>query len=272
VTRFRGWRPVLLAGVIAATVIGLVGPASATGHGRPKPTVVLVHGGFADASASWNAVISRLQSKGYPVIAPANPLRGLPTDVAYLKSVLDSIEGPIVLVGHSYGGAVITNAAAGDPDVKALVYIAAFVPDEGEILGELIGRYPGSEIQAALREVPYPNPDGSTGTDLYLRPDRFRAVFAADLPRATTNVMAAAQRPFSASSFTDVTQAAGWHTIPSWGLVATDDKAIPAALERFEYQRAKARGVVEVRASHVAMISNPGVVTSLIVEAADATD
>ncbi|SCL30197.1 Pimeloyl-ACP methyl ester carboxylesterase [Micromonospora rhizosphaerae] len=243
------------------------------GWGNDKPTVVLVHGGFADATNSWDKVVKRLQDQGYPVMAPANPLRGLATDSAYLASVLDSIEGPIVLVGHSYGGAVITNAAANDPDVKALVYIAAFVPDNGETLGELISKYPGSEIQAALNHVPYPNPDGSTGTDLYIKADRFRDVFAADLPKSTTTVMSATQRPFSAQSFADPTQAAAWHTIPSWGLVATADKAIPAELERFEYERAGAREVVEVSgASHSVMASQPGVVTELIVEAANATD
>lgn len=261
---------VAVAGVLASTASAA--PMQHFGWGKDKPTVVLVHGGFADATNSWDGVVKRLQDKGYPVLAPANPLRGLATDSAYLASVLDSIEGPIVLVGHSYGGAVITNAAANDPDVKALVYIAAFVPDNGERLGELISKYPGSEIQAALNHVPYPNPDGSTGTDLYIKSDKFREVFAADLPESTTKVMSATQRPFSAQSFADSTQEAAWHTIPSWGLVATADKAIPAELERFEYDRAGARGVVEVDASHVAMVSHPGVVSNLIVEAANATD
>lgn len=235
----------------------------------PKPTVVLVHGGFADATVSWNDVVQKLQNRGYPVIAPANPLRGLPQDSAYLASVLHSITGPVILVGHSYGGAVITNAAASSPNVKALVYVAAFVPDTGEALGELIGKYPGSEIQAALNPVPYPNPDGTTGTDLYLQGDKLRRVFAADLPASTTKIMAATQRPFSAACFTDLTQAAAWHRIPSWGLVATDDKAIPPALQRYEYQRAGSH-TVEVAASHVAMISHPDIVANLIQTAADA--
>ena len=273
----RSWlRPSTFTGVAAtlaaaAALIASAPSASATVRTpTPKPTVVLVHGGFADASASWNSVVDKLQKRGYPVVAPANPLRGLPSDSAYLASVLHSISGPIILVGHSYGGAVITNAAAGNPDVKALVYIAAFVPDTGEALGELISRYPGSEIQAALTQVPYPAADGTTGTDLYLQADKFRSVFAADLPESTTRVMAATQRPFSASSFVDRTQAAAWHTIPSWGLVATEDKAIPAALERYEYQRAGSH-TVEVAASHVAMISHPDVVTGLIVDAANGT-
>ncbi|MGW1160307.1 alpha/beta fold hydrolase [Streptomyces sp. NPDC002519] len=256
----------------AAAVATLTPAASATENhsdstSAAKPTVVLVHGGFADAS-NWNGVVAGLQKDGFPVVAPANPLRGLPTDAPYISSVLKSIKGPVVLVGHSYGGAVITNAAAGNPNVKALVYVAAFVPDTGEKLGDLIQRYPGSEIQAALNQVPFTNPDGTTGTDLYIRPDRLRDVFAADLPEKETRLMAAEQRPFSASSFTDVTTAAAWHTIPSWGIVATADKSIPPALERFEYQRAKSH-VVEVEgASHVVMISHPEVVAHVIEDAA----
>jgi pimeloyl-ACP methyl ester carboxylesterase len=251
---------------VTTAAVALSGPAEAGHTPVPKPTVVLAHGGFADASASWNDVVQQLQTRGYPVIAPANPLRGLPQDSAYLASVLNSIPGPVILVGHSYGGAVITNAAASSPNVKALVYVAAFVPDTGEALGDLIARYPGSEIQAALNPVPYPNPDGTTGTDLYLQADKLRQVFAADLPVSTTKIMAATQRPFSAACFTDLTQAAAWHTIPSWGLIATDDKAIPPALQRFEYQRANAR-TVSVAASHVAMVSHPDLVTQLIVNA-----
>ncbi|MFF3559548.1 alpha/beta fold hydrolase [Streptomyces sp. NPDC002574] len=254
------------AAVLASTASAAPAPLHHTDG--PRPTVVLVHGGFADASASWNDVIKRLRHDGYPVVAPANPLRGLPTDAPYLKSVLKSIKGPIILAGHSYGGAVITNAATDNPNIKALVYIAAFVPDEGEKLGELISKFPGSEIEAGLNPVPYSNADGTTGTDLYLRADKFRSAFAADLPERDTDIMFAAQRPFSANSFTDVTTEAAWHTIPSWGLVASDDKAIPAALERFEYQRAHARGTMEVRgASHSVMISHPDAVEKLIQDA-----
>jgi len=259
----------------AAAIATLTPTASATEDqaadaSAAKPTVVLVHGGFADAS-NWNGVIAGLHKDGFPVIAPANPLRGLPTDAPYISSVLKSIKGPIVLVGHSYGGAVITNAAAGNPNVKALVYVAAFVPDTGEKLGDLIQRYPGSEIQAALNQVPFTNPDGTTGTDLYLQADRLRVVFAADLPKKETQLMAAEQRPFSASSFTDVTTAAAWHTIPSWGVVAGADKSIPPALERFEYERAHSHVVEVPGASHVVMISHPDVVEHMIEEAAAAT-
>lgn len=226
-----------------------------------KPTIVLVHGGFADASG-WNAVIERLQNDGYKTFAPANPLRGIPTDAAYINSVLKSIDGPIVLVAHSYGGAVITNAAVGVDNVKALVYIAAMAPDEGEKLGDLFARFPGSLISESTIEVPYPG-----GVDLYLKPDKFRAAFAADLPVSTTRLMQATQRPFAASSFTDVTTGAAWHTIPSWALVATEDKAIPPALERYFYKRAKSH-VYETAASHVPMMSQPGLVTRIIKDAA----
>jgi pimeloyl-ACP methyl ester carboxylesterase len=158
-------------------------------------------------------------------------------------------------------------AAASAPNVKALIYVAAFVPDTGEALGELIGKYPGSEIQAALNPIPYPNGDGTTGTDLYLQADQLRRVFAADLPASTTRIMAATQRPFSAQCFADQTQAAAWHTIPTWGLIATNDMAIPPALQRFEYQRANARKTVSVAASHCAMVSHPDLVTQLVIDA-----
>lgn len=181
---------------------------------------------------------------------------------ANLASVLKSIQGPIVLVGHSYGGAVITNAAVGIPNVKALVYIAAMAPDEGEKLEDLFAEYPGSLILDSTQQVPYPG-----GVDLYLKPDKFRAAFAADLPESTTRLMQAGQRPFAASSFSDTTTGAAWHTIPSWALVATQDKAIPPALERFFYKRAKSH-VYDVAASHVPMISHPGLVTRIIQDAA----
>ncbi|WP_331772813.1 alpha/beta hydrolase (plasmid) [Embleya sp. NBC_00888] len=241
-------------------------------HPRPpKPTVVLVHGGFADAS-NWNGVTTRLQKDDYPVIAPANPLRGIPNDATYIAGVLRSIQGPIVLVGHSYGGAVITNAATGNPNVKALVYVAAFVPDQGERLGEIINKYPGSEIEAALNPVPFTNADGSTGTDLYIRQNKVGDVFAGDLSKKDIALIGAGQRPFSASSFSDVNGPAAWRTIPSYGVVAGADKAIPAAVERWEYQRAGARKVVEVKgASHVVMISHPDTVARLIDHAADDT-
>jgi pimeloyl-ACP methyl ester carboxylesterase len=237
---------------------------------KVKPTIVLVHGGYADSSC-WNDVIQELQHEGYTTIAGSNPLRGIPTDAPYIGSLLDSISGPIVLVAHSMGGTVITNAAAGKSNVKALVYIAAFVPDVGETQGELINKFPGSLVGPVSVAVPYTKPDGTTGTDLYLSKDG-QAAFAADLSTDAFRVLQATQRPFDVDSFIFPTQAAAWRTIPSWGLVAGQDKAIPAETERWMYSRANARKVVEVpKASHVVMISHPGIVAELIQDAAKAT-
>jgi pimeloyl-ACP methyl ester carboxylesterase len=237
---------------------------------KPKPTIVLVHGGYADSSC-WNQTIEELQDDGYTTIAGSNPLRGIPTDAPYIASLLDSISGPIVLVAHSMGGTVITNAAAGKSNVKALVYIAAFVPDVGETQGDLINMFPGSEVLPVSVPVPYTKADGTTGTDLYLSPDG-QAAFAADISRDAFRVLQATQRPFDADSFIYPTQAAAWRTIPSWALVAGRDKAIPPEAERFMYRRANARKIVEVRnSSHVAMISHPRIVANLIADAARAT-
>ncbi|WP_433347531.1 alpha/beta hydrolase [Microtetraspora malaysiensis] len=259
---------------IAATAALLLpsgSAAAAADTAKPKPTIVLVHGGFADASG-WNGVIAELRKDGYKkIIAPANPLRGLPTDVPYIRSVLKSIKGPIVLVGHSYGGAVITNAAAGNTSVNALVYVAAFAPDKGEQLGPLLGKFPGSLIPTSLQEVPYPLPGGKSGVDLYIRADMFRAAFAADLPASTTDLMQLTQRPFAARSLTDVTTAAAWRTIPSWAIVSTADKAIPPALERWFYKRAKSHTIEVKGASHVPMMSHPVTIANLIEKAAEAT-
>ncbi|WP_033818187.1 alpha/beta fold hydrolase [Kitasatospora sp. MBT63] len=260
----------------AVLAAGVGGPAAAaapsgTGERKPrvKPTIVLVHGGYADSSC-WNATIGELQHKGYTTICGSNPLRGIPTDAPYIASLLDSIAGPVVLVAHSMGGTVITNAAAGKANVKALVYVAAFVPDVGETQGELITKFPGSEVAPVSVPVPYTKADGTTGTDLYLGRNG-QAAFAADLSTADFQILQATQRPFDADSFTFPTTAAAWRTIPSWGLVAGRDKAIPPACERWMYTRANARKVVEVpTSSHVVMLSHPRVVADLIDDAARA--
>jgi pimeloyl-ACP methyl ester carboxylesterase len=274
-------RQVLAAGAAlagsAAVMASPLGTGAATaataagGTAEPaKPTIVLVHGGYADSSC-WNDTIQELQHKGYTTIAGSNPLRGVDTDAPYIASLLDSISRPVVLVGHSMGGTVITNAAVGKSNVKALVYIAAFVPDVGESQGELIGKFPGSEIQAVSVPVPYTKPDGTQGIDLYLSKDG-QAAFAADVSAATFRLLQATQRPFDVDSFTQPTKGAAWRTIPSWGLVAGKDKTIPPALERWMYQRANAHKIVEVRgSSHVAMLSHPSVVADLIDDAAEAT-
>lgn len=259
------------AAALAAGVEGTAAAAAPRGEEKPKvkPTIVLVHGGYADSSC-WNATIGELQHRGYTVICGSNPLRGIPTDAPYIASLLDSISGPVVLVAHSMGGTVITNAAAGKDNVKALVYISAFVPDVGETQGDLINKFPGSEVLPVSVPVPYTKADGTTGTDLYLSKDG-QAAFAADIPTAAFQVLQATQRPFDADSFTFPTTAAAWKTIPVWGLVAGQDKAIPPACERWMYSRANARKVVEVpTSSHVAMLSHPRVVADLIKDAAEA--
>ncbi|MFD3457600.1 alpha/beta fold hydrolase [Streptomyces sp. NPDC058691] len=273
-------RQVLAAGAAlagtAALMAGSEGTAAAaaptrTDKEKPKvtPTIVLVHGGYADSSC-WNATIQELQHKGYTTVCGSNPLRGIPTDAPYIGSLLDSISGPVVLVAHSMGGTVITNAAAGKANVKALVYIAAFVPDVGETQGELITKFPGSEVEPVSVPVPYTKADGTTGIDLYLSKDG-QAAFAADISTADFGVLQATQRPFDADSFIYPTTAAAWKTIPTWGLVAGRDKAIPPACERWMYSRANARKVVEVpRSSHVVMISHPRIVADLIEDAAEA--
>jgi pimeloyl-ACP methyl ester carboxylesterase len=212
-------------------------------------------------------VARRLQDQGYTVIAPANPLRGVQYDSAYLSSVLATITGPIVLVGHSYGGVLITNAATGNPNVKALVYVAAFAPDLGETVGQILAMNPGSQAAPPnLTFRPYPG-----GVDTYITPSAFHSVFCADLPATTAAVMAATQRPIDAAALGEPSGAPAWKTIPSWYLVASNDQAIPPATERFMAKRAGAT-TVEIPSSHVAMISHPGVVTDLILDAAHAVD
>ncbi|MFI8338745.1 alpha/beta fold hydrolase [Streptomyces sp. NPDC085639] len=255
---------------VAAATPATAAPAPAESGARPgqtgKATVVLVHGAFADAS-SWTPVTERLQHSGHPVIAVANPLRGLTHDAAQVAARLATVPGPVVLAGHSYGGAVITQAAATAPNVKALVYVAAFIPDNGEILGELAARFPGSQLDAALTPVPVPGPDGTAAVDLYIRPDRFHEVFAQDVPRSTTRVLASGQRPLSASAFTDRVSSAAWHTVPSWTLVSTRDRGIVPELQHFQAARARSR-TVEVPTSHLPMHARPDAVTALIRSAA----
>lgn len=232
----------------------------------PKPTVVLVHGAFADASG-WDGVITRLQAKGYPVIAPANPLRSVAGDAAYLRSILANIEGPVILVGHSYGGVVITNAATDNANVKALVYVAAFGPDEGESVGGLTGQFPGSMLTPDNLIIrPYATSDTDTGLDGYINPAVFRTVFCADLPKGQAAAMAATQRPGALATLGEPSGAPAWTSIPSWYVVARQDNAIPPAAERFMAERMGAQ-TVEVDASHVVMISHPGLVADLIVRA-----
>jgi pimeloyl-ACP methyl ester carboxylesterase len=261
----------VLAGATIATglLATTVAPASA-GKGAPsqgpKPTVVLVHGAFAD-STSWNDVIEKLRHDGYPVVAVANPLRSLSGDSAYLKDVLAGIDGPVVLAGHSYGGSVISNAATGNKNVKALVYLAAFLPEKGESAADLSGKFPGSTLGEALRPVPFTNADGSQGTDLYIQNDKFRHQFAADVPRNETDLMAVTQRPITNAALAEDAAEPAWKTIPSWVLVATQDRNIPRKVQEFMAERAGAH-ITEVRASHAVSVSRPGKVTDVIEDAA----
>jgi pimeloyl-ACP methyl ester carboxylesterase len=246
---------------------------SVTGEGSQqadmKPTIVLVHGAFADAS-SWNGVIQRLQQLGYTCIASANPLRGVTADSAYTASLLNQIDGPVLLVGHSYGGAVITNAAASAPNVAGLVFVAAFAPDEGENLGDLSAGSKDSVLNSALVQRQYPTGQGTeTATEFAIDPALFREAFAADLPTEQTAVMAATQRPVAASAFTDVSGPPAWKTLPSWAVVATGDKAAGSDVVRSMAQRAGA-DILEVEGAHVIMISQPQVVADLILKAVHA--
>jgi pimeloyl-ACP methyl ester carboxylesterase len=236
----------------------------------PSPaTVVLVHGAFAE-SASWNGVVPVLQRSGHTVIAVANPLRGLQSDAAYLRSVLDSISGPVVVAGHSYGGSVMTEAADGAANVTALVYVASFNLDVGESTGEMAAKYPGAQLGEALAPVPFPLPDGTSGTDLYIRQDRFHDVFAADVDPATAALMAATQRPIAATALEDRATKAAWRTIPSWTMVTKQDLAIPADSMRFMAERAGST-TVEIDASHAVTVSEPQAVAELIDAAVRAT-
>ncbi|MFI6041461.1 alpha/beta hydrolase [Nocardia sp. NPDC051321] len=230
------------------------------------PTIVLVHGAFAD-STSWNGVIETLRALGYSVVAAANPLRGLAGDAAYIGSVLDDIDGPCVLVGHSYGGSVITVAAAAKAKVQALVYIAAFIPAEGESALELTDKFPGSTLGPTTRPANYLLPEGNSGTELYIRQGEFPAQFAADVPVATAELMAVTQRPVALAALQEPATAAAWRTIPAFALLTTEDKNIPIAAQQFMAERASAH-TVEVPASHAVSVAMPGVVSDLIVLAA----
>jgi pimeloyl-ACP methyl ester carboxylesterase len=233
---------------------------------QPKPTVVLVHGAFADAS-TWNGVIDRLQRDGYPVIAPANPLRGISYDATYLNSFVKTIPGPVVLVGHSYGGAVIGQAGAGLPNVKSLVFVDAFALEVGEPAGAIGQRFPNNLLGPALVARPYALPNGQTGTDLYVDPSQFRAVIGADVPQHSIDLAAAAQRPVDQAAFVEPPTAAAWKTLPSWFVIGRQDRAIDPAGMKFMAHRAHGH-ITEINASHLGLISRAGTVADVIERAA----
>ena len=229
-----------------------------------QPTVVLVHGAFADAS-SWNPVIQRLQARGVEVTAPANPLRGIASDSAYLASVLEQTPGPVVAVGHSYGGALITNAATEATNVAGLVYVAAFATDEGEVLGEVKSQDAILATALVPHQIPATTGGGST-VEFSVDPARFREAFGADLPAEQTAVLAATQRPAAQAAFSEPGSAPAWKVVPSWVVVATGDKAAGADVIRSMAQRAGAT-ITEVDGSHLIMLSQPDAVTEVILAA-----
>ena len=264
-----------LAVAIAALIIPLSQIASAhattraAASGGPKPTIVLEHGAWAN-TASWDAVIRRLQADGYTVYAPPNPLQGLTYDSAYLADFLHSISGPIVLVGHSYGGDVITNAATGDRQVKALVYVDAFAPAQGQTLAQLLAAYPGSCAKPSnLTVVPFPGAPAGVG-DAYITQSAFSSCMANGLPVREARALAADQAPLATIALTQPSDVPAWKTIPSWAVVGTADHAIPPALQLAMAKNAHAH-ITEVNAPHLSMISDPGAVTSVILQAVRAT-
>ncbi len=246
-----------------ASVPAQQGQALSRMTGAGKPTIVLVHGAFADGSA-WQAVVPILQRNGYKVIAVQNPLAMLSEDIATTKRVIDAETHSgrtVVAVGHSYGGAVISGAAAGNANVKALVFIAAFAPDAGEPIGAFNEKYPSELGTALVRDA---------AGFVYIDVAKYHDVFAGDLPAQQTRAMAVAQRPIYAAIFAQSVPAAAWRTIPSWYLVAQQDRSIAPELERFYAKRMNAK-TSEIKASHLPFISQPQKVAALIEEAATAT-
>lgn len=253
--------------LIAATLLSAGAFMSSTFAQSTKPTIVLVHGAFAESS-SWNGVVAELLADGYPVVAAANPLRSLKYDADYVASVIKDIKGPIVLVGHSYGGSVITNAATGNQNVKALVYVAAFALDKGETTFELAGRFPGATLGETLAP-PVTLPTG--GKDLYIQQDKYGAQFAADVPASVAKLAAATQRPITEAAGNEPSGVPAWKTIPSWHIYGDGDKNISAAAMAFMAERAKSKETVVIKgASHVPMMSRPDAVAGIIKRAATA--
>ncbi|NMO50090.1 alpha/beta hydrolase [Actinoplanes sp. TBRC 11911] len=251
--------------LIAATAVTVALPGLAQAHdGGQKPTVVLVHGAFADSSG-WDAVTKKLLDDGYPVVADPNPLRGVASDAAALRSLLTTISGPVVLVGHSYGGSVISAAATGDTNVKALVYVAAFLPETGESASGLSAKFPGSTLGAALKQVPQPG----GRTDLYIDPTLFRQQFAADVPAGQARLYSIDQRPIDAAALDE--KSAGpqaWHTIKSYDLISGADKNIPPAAQEFMAKRAHSVTQVVNGASHMVFVSHSATTAAFIERAA----
>jgi len=253
-------------GAIALAAAALGAGSGTIAQEPAKPTIVLVHGAFADASG-WNGVIAELNRDGYTAIAAANPLRSLSGDSEAVSALVKSIPGDVILVGHSYGGLVITDAAAGNANVKALVYVAGFIPDTGESAFSLSGKFPGSTLGDALQPVALP--DG--GVDLYIQPAKFHAQFAADVSDEVSALMAATQRPVTQAALEGSTVNATWKTLPSFTIYGTADLNIPAEVQGFMADRAVAKSVVIEGGSHALMVSHPDEVLAIIEEAATAS-
>lgn len=228
-------------------------------------TIVLVHGAFADAS-SWGPVTERLLAEGHRVVAPPVFNRSLSADAAYIKSFVEQIDGPVLLCGHSYGGAVITVAGVAD-NVVGLVFVSGYVLEAGESLGQLQGGFPDSDLAAHLVYAPYPVAGGEPGTDVSVEVAAFPEVFAAGLDKTRAQVLAVSQRPLSAAAFGEPATATAWRTKPGWGIVSSADRTINPDVERFGYQRAALRSVVELDAPHLVMQTHPDEVAAVLIEA-----
>jgi pimeloyl-ACP methyl ester carboxylesterase len=259
-----------LAAIVALLALPIASASAGKHHtSAAQPTIVLVHGAWADGS-SWDGVVKVLQREGYTVDAPPNPLRGLASDSDYLKDYLGTISGPIVLVGHSYGGAVITDAATGDSHVKALVYVDAFIPDKGESVMDLLTpknpEEPGLNPEELFNFVPFPGaPKGVA--DLYLKPEVVPVALANDMSSKEAAVIAATQRPIAANALAEKSTAPAWKKIPSWDVIGTEDHIIPPPLQEFMAQRAGSK-VTEVKGSHLTLITHPKAVAGVIATAA----
>jgi pimeloyl-ACP methyl ester carboxylesterase len=252
--------------LLALALTPMAGAAQSAAPGKAKPTIVLVHGAWADAS-SWNGVIARLLKAGYIVHAPPNPLRGLTSDAETIATFVKSIPGPVILVGHSYGGTVASVASPSAPNVKALVYVDAFAPDEGESALSLLAPYP-QPPKDFLTTVPLAGGD----VDLYIEQKYFGPIFASDVPPATAAIMAVGQRPVTNSALNDrAPSAEGWKTIPSWFVVGDIDVVIPPALQMKMAERAKGH-VIHVRGSHPSMIQHPEATVAAILAADKGTE